>query len=230
MNGAEALFSSRGRDTLESPEEIMETLDAYDLTGSLRDAAELVGGSHHTVKRYVECVRRGAGGQGGTAGRAGAPRAADRPFLAKVEEWVERSKGKARADRVHAKLVWLGYTGSERTTRRVVAEVKRAYVAGHRRVHQPRGTEPGMWFQRGQAREGDGAGQQHPPAWPTADTGEVSAPAHGSQVGSVHLAGALRCGQECEMRHSHSLKPVALSLSSPPARHTPRISWLGWCT
>ena len=31
----------------------MEILDAYDLTGSLRDAAELAGCSHHTVKRYV---------------------------------------------------------------------------------------------------------------------------------------------------------------------------------
>jgi hypothetical protein len=69
------------------------------------------------------------------------------PFLPKVEEWVERSKGKARADRVHAKLVWLGYTGSERTTRRAVAELKQAYAAGHRRVHRPWVTEPGMWLQ-----------------------------------------------------------------------------------
>lgn len=33
----------------------MKILDAYDLTGSLRDAGELAGCSHHTVKR------RGAG-------------------------------------------------------------------------------------------------------------------------------------------------------------------------
>lgn len=39
---------------MKSAEEIMEILDAYDLTGSLRDAAELAGCSHHTVKRYVE--------------------------------------------------------------------------------------------------------------------------------------------------------------------------------
>ena len=31
----------------------MEILAAYDLTGSLRDAAELAGCSHHTVARYV---------------------------------------------------------------------------------------------------------------------------------------------------------------------------------
>ena len=45
---------------MKSAEEIMEILDAYDLTGSLRDAGELAGCSHHTVKHYVE--RRAAGG------------------------------------------------------------------------------------------------------------------------------------------------------------------------
>lgn len=128
---------------LKSAEEIMNILDAYDLTGSFRDAAELAGCSHHTVERYVTA-----------RGRAGAP--PDRPerrsqlidpFLDKVEEWVDRSHGKVRADRVHAKLVWLGYGGSERTTRRVVAELKAAWNAGRRRVHRPWITEPGMWLQ-----------------------------------------------------------------------------------
>lgn len=121
----------------------MEILDAYDLTGSLRDAAELAGCSHHTVKRYVE-TREKAGGPPDAPVRRN--QLID-PFLPKVEEWVERSKGKARADRVHAKLVWLGYTGSERTTRRAVAELKQAHAAGHRRVHRPWITEPGMWLQ-----------------------------------------------------------------------------------
>ncbi len=35
--------ATRGRDKLKSAEEIMEILDTYDLTGSLRDAAELAG-------------------------------------------------------------------------------------------------------------------------------------------------------------------------------------------
>ncbi len=110
----------------------MEILDAYDLTGSLRDAGELVGCSHHTVKHYVE--RRAAGGV--------LDRAAARPqlideYLPKVEEWVERSQGKVRADVAHEKLVALGYTGSERTTRRAVATVKQAYRAGRVRVHRP---------------------------------------------------------------------------------------------
>ena len=55
--------------------------------------------------------------------------AAERPkcsdgFADKIGEWVERSKGKVRADVVHDRLVAMGYTGSERTTRRVVAVLK----------------------------------------------------------------------------------------------------------
>ncbi len=34
-------------------EEIMRILEAFDLTGSYRDAAELAGCDHHTVARYV---------------------------------------------------------------------------------------------------------------------------------------------------------------------------------
>ena len=120
----------------------MEILNAYDLTGSLRDAGELAGWSHHTVKHYVE--RRDAGGD--------LDRAAQRPmlideYLPKVEEWVEQSRGKVRADVAHDKLVAMGYTGSERTTRRAVATVKQAYRAGRVRVHRPWITEPGMWLQ-----------------------------------------------------------------------------------
>ncbi|MGH3446612.1 MAG: IS21 family transposase [Nocardioidaceae bacterium] len=127
---------------MKSAEEIMQILGAYDLTGSFRDAAELAGCSHHTVKRYVEGRMAG--------GRVDAPPV--RPqlideFLSKVEEWVERSNGRVRADVAHEKLLALGYEGSERTTRRAVAMVKRSYRAGRVRVHRPWVTEPGMWLQ-----------------------------------------------------------------------------------
>lgn len=46
------------------------------------------------------------------------------PFVDKIWEWIDRSQGRIRADRVHAKLAALGYQGSERTTRRVVRELK----------------------------------------------------------------------------------------------------------
>jgi transposase len=121
----------------------MKILDAYDLTRSLRDAAELAGCSPNTVKRYVD--QRAAGG-------VVEEEAAVRPqlideFLPKVEELVERSHGKVRADVTHDKLVAMGYTGSERTTRRAVAQVRAAYRDGRVRVHRPWVPEPGMWLQ-----------------------------------------------------------------------------------
>ena len=69
------------------------------------------------------------------------------PYRAKLEEWVERSRGKLRADVAHDKLVALGYQGSERTTRRAVAAAKWAWRAGRRRVYRPWVPEPGMWLQ-----------------------------------------------------------------------------------
>src|ERR1035438_2116080 len=110
----------------------MNILEAYDLTGSLRDAAELAGCSHHTVARYVAERERGRAVPAGPARRAG---------------------GKTRADVAHETITARGYGGSERTTRRAVAEIKRSYFAGRRRVHRPHIPEPGM---RAQYDFGDG--------------------------------------------------------------------------
>ena len=117
-------------------------LEAFDLTGSLRDAAELAGCSHHTVARHV--AARDAGGL--TDQPAARAQLIDE-FLPKLEEWMERSRGKIRADVAHDKLVALGYSGSERTTRRAVAKVRAAFKSGRVRVHRPWVTEPGMWLQ-----------------------------------------------------------------------------------
>ncbi|MDQ2844789.1 MAG: IS21 family transposase, partial [Actinomycetota bacterium] len=68
-------------------------------------------------------------------------------FLPKLEEWMEHSRGKIRADVAHDKLVAWGYQGCERTTRRAVATVRTAFRAGRVRVHRPWITEPGMWLQ-----------------------------------------------------------------------------------
>ena len=122
--------------------EIMEILAAYDLTGSLRATAELTGCSHHTVARHV--AARDAGKP--IAEPAYRGRVTD-AFLPKIEEWVEASKGKIRADFAHDKLCGLGYKGSERSTRRAVAQVRVAYRFGRVRVHRPWITEPGMWLQ-----------------------------------------------------------------------------------
>jgi transposase len=130
------------RDLLKSAEEIMQMLEAFDLTGSLRDAGELAGCSHHTVGKAV--AARDAGLLTDVA--AARPQLIDE-FLPKVEEWMERSKGKIRADVAYDKLTGLGFTGSERTTRRAVAKVRAAFKAGRVRVHRPWVTEPGMWLQ-----------------------------------------------------------------------------------
>ncbi len=127
---------------MKSAEEAMEILEAYDLTGSLRAAAELAGCSHNTVARVV--AERAAGGDGPPWAQR---RLMIEPFLPKIEEWVEKSFGKIRADRVHDKLVLMGFAGSGRTTRRAVADAKRNWRAGRVRVHRPWVTEPGLWLQ-----------------------------------------------------------------------------------
>jgi len=128
---------------VKSAEEIMEILEGFDLTGSYRDAAELAGCSPNTVARYVSDREAGTLVPGRSARR---PRVIDE-LLPKLEELVERSQGKIRADVAHDKITAMGFTGSERTTRRAVAEIKKAWRAGRRRVHRPWVPEPGMWAQ-----------------------------------------------------------------------------------
>lgn len=128
---------------MKSREEIMEILEAFDLTGSFRDAGELAGCSHHTVARYV---RQRDAGQLVEDKPLRRERKID-PFLGKVEEWVERSNGKIRADVAFTKLVALGFEGSDRSVRRAMAEVKVNHQRGRRRVYRPWIPEPGMWAQ-----------------------------------------------------------------------------------
>lgn len=123
-------------------EEVMEILEAFDLTQSLKAAARLAGCDHKTVARYV---RARAGGDDPYVA-ATRDRIID-PFLPKIEEWVDNSEGDIRADVCHRKLCAMGYSGSERTTRRAVALAKAAYERGHRRVYRPWVPEPGLWFQ-----------------------------------------------------------------------------------
>jgi transposase len=121
----------------------MEILEAYDLTGSLRGAAELVGCDHKTVGHWVR-ARDEAGGGLPVPTR---PRPAVDAFAAKIEELVDRSRGKIRADKAHEKLVAMGYMGSERTTRRAVAAAKRRWRREHGRRTRPWIPEPGLWMQ-----------------------------------------------------------------------------------
>lgn len=121
----------------------MEILEAFDLTGTLRGAAGLAGCDHKTVAHWVRAREQTGGGLPVSV----RPRPRVDAFAEKVEEWVERSRGKIRADVAHQRLVAMGYMGSERTTRRAVAEAKRRWRAEHGRRTRPWVVEPGLWMQ-----------------------------------------------------------------------------------
>lgn len=131
-----------GEIVTKSDREIMEILEAYDLTGCAHSAGRLAGCDPKTVARYVNLRETG----GNPLQRAARPKLID-SFLPKVEELVEASKGHIRADRVHERLAAMGFTGTERTTRRAVRAAKLAFRAGRRRTFRPWVPEPGLWLQ-----------------------------------------------------------------------------------
>ncbi len=121
----------------------MEILEAYDLTKSYRSAAQLTGVDHHTVARLVVARTQGIELEEESIVRS---KTAD-AFADKITEWIEHSHGHIRADVVHKKLCAMGYTGSERTTRRVVSALKDAWCHDSHRTYKPWITEPGAWLQ-----------------------------------------------------------------------------------
>ena len=96
-----------------SGREIMEIFEAFDLARRRQawSAAQLTGCDAKTVARYVAV--RDAGGD--PLAKTCRPRLID-AFMPKVEELVDRSKGKIRADVAHRKLAAMGYRGLERST------------------------------------------------------------------------------------------------------------------
>ena len=125
-----------------SGRQIMEILEAFDLTRCAHSAARLVGTDEKTVTRYVALRDTGVD----PTTRPQRPSSID-PFLDKIEELVEKSEGKVRADVVHQKIAAMGFGGVDRTTRRAVAKAKAAWRDGHRRKYRPWVPEPGMWCQ-----------------------------------------------------------------------------------
>ena len=123
-------------------EYVMEILEAFDLTKSYRAAALLSGCDHHTVKAKVDA--RTAGLAAGEA--TDRPKLAE-PFVDKIIEWVAQSQGLVRGDIVHDKLTAMGFTGSDRTTRRVVSAAKARWRRGEHRIYRPWVPEPGLWLQ-----------------------------------------------------------------------------------
>jgi hypothetical protein len=91
----------------------MEILEAYDLTGSYRSAAVLVGCDHHTVRRYVQL--RASGNP--------SPEQVVRPRM--VDEHLEKIDLAERISRTDADLVRLAADIDQRRThlRRLADEV-----------------------------------------------------------------------------------------------------------
>jgi hypothetical protein len=136
MSGCRSAWVGR----VKSGREIVEILEAYDLTGSYRAAAELAGCDHHTVARYVKLRNEGRSPQE----RQHRAHPIDE-FMDKIEELVGRSDGRVRADVVHRRIAAMGFSGGERT-RRAVAAVKQSCQAGRRRVFRPWIPEPRLWM------------------------------------------------------------------------------------
>src|SRR4051794_41946974 len=118
----------------------MEILEAYDLTGSYRAAAELAGCDHHTVARYVQLREAGQS----PVAREHRARPIDE-YLEKIEELVVRSGGRVRADVVHRRITAMGFAGGGRTTPPGVAEGKQRVQGGARRGVPPWMPGPGVW-------------------------------------------------------------------------------------
>ena len=127
----------------------MDMLAAYREVGSYRGAAALCGTTHKTVRRVVE--RHDAGG-------ATPPRRDRRhnyeDVRGLVAERVRKSGGRISAKRLLPAARATGYEGSARNFRRLVAEVKAAWRAGHHRGRRPAIWSPGEtlvidWGSRG---------------------------------------------------------------------------------
>ena len=126
-----------------SEEKTMEILEAYDLTGSFRATAALCGVDHHTVRRYV--AARAAGLD--PAMPFGRPKVITDPFADKIAEWVERSCGGSGPTWSTASSPPWASSATERTTRRVVARLKRDYGAPTTGSTSPGSPSPALWLQ-----------------------------------------------------------------------------------
>ena len=148
---------------MKSAEEMMENFGSFRFDRFVSRRGGVGRCSHHTVANYVAARQEGRF----TPGRGERRAMLIDAFLPKLEEWVEHSRGRIRADVVRDKLAALGFAGSERTTRRAVAEVKSAYLVGPAAGASAVDPGAGMWFQYdfGDGPHVDGVGTQLFYAW-----------------------------------------------------------------
>jgi transposase len=116
----------------------MDILAAYREVGSYRGAAAMCSTTHKTVRRVVE--RHNAGGPVRERTDRGHNYEDVRGL---VTERVRKSQGRISAKRLLPTARAAGYGGSARNFRRLVAEVKAAWRAGHHRGRRPAVWTPG---------------------------------------------------------------------------------------
>ena len=144
MIGFEQLPKPRKGPEMKDSKESMDIIEAYDLFGSYNGAAKYVGCSPNTVKKFVQARSAGQLIRQGKYERR--PKATDK-YVAVIEEAVDRSKARVRANQIHLRLVALGYSGSMRSTRRAVAKAKVAWRKATIRIYWPWSSEIGKWAQ-----------------------------------------------------------------------------------
>ncbi|MGH3281960.1 MAG: IS21 family transposase [Trebonia sp.] len=123
---------------MKSARERMDIISAYREVGTYRGAAVLSGTTHKTVRRVI--ARHEVGG--------GARERASRGHNYDAVAELVAGRVKATAGRISAKRLLpaaraAGYAGSARNFRRLVAECKQAWRAGHHRGRRPAVWSPG---------------------------------------------------------------------------------------
>ena len=113
----------------------MEIVNAYELVGSYRGAAELCGTTHKTVKRVIERREVGQAERRVVAGNTTGVQAL-------ISDRVRTSDGRISAKRLLPIVRAAGYTGSARNLRRAVAEAKTTWKR-QRRTYRPWVPTPG---------------------------------------------------------------------------------------
>ena len=116
----------------------MDIISAYREVGTYRGAAQVTGTTHKTVKRVI--ARHEAGG--GAPARL--PRGHNYDAVAGlVAERVKKTAARISAKRLLPAARAVGYSGSPRNFRRLVASAKQAWRAEHHRGRRPAVWSPG---------------------------------------------------------------------------------------
>ena len=120
---------------MKNARERMDVISAYRDVGTYRGAAAICGTTHKTVKRIIEQH------EAGTALVEKAPRAKNYDDVVEVvAARVKATSGRISAKRLLPEAQAVGYVGSARNFRRLVADAKAQWRRGNHR-----GRRPGVW-------------------------------------------------------------------------------------